>query len=88
MRYKEHRREVERAGKRKYKHGYSIALLDVLRLINIRHKQLMNSDWIKSEEERRILDVISNDIRQSALANDSFKSLRTKIKNRKLKNKQ
>ncbi len=92
MSFRQERREREWARKRHKKHGYNLALYDVMKLISIKREQLSasisfddNADWIKTNEERKNLDKLLNDIRQSAFSNDAYKSLRNKIKNRKLK---
>jgi len=80
MSFKSYRAEMKRRRERHKKHGYSLALWDVMKLIRMRRDKLMSKDWLKSEEERRIIDKVLNDIQKSAFANDSFKSLRNKIK--------
>ena len=87
MGFKAQLRREEARRERSKKRGYSQALFDVLLLIGIRRKKLISEDGVLSWQERSALDKIDTDIRKSAYANDSYKSLRNKIKNRKLKSK-
>lgn len=80
MPFRQYRKEMKRRRERHKEHGYSLALWDIMKLIRIKRDKLKSKDWLKSEEEVRIVDKILQDIQKSAYAKDSFKSLRNKIK--------